>query len=88
MERMHAYKDAVQKGKAGEVSVGTFMYSILMAVDILLYDADMVPVGQDQKQHVEYARDIAQKFNHIFGETFTLPQPYIKPEVATVPGID
>lgn len=66
MERMHSYKDAVAKGKAGEVSVGTFNYPILMAADIILYDADFVPVGKDQKQHVEYARDIALKFNREF----------------------
>jgi len=84
MERMHSYKEALDKGKAKEISVGVFTYPILMAADILLYDADMVPVGQDQKQHVEYARDIAQRFNNIFGETFKLPQPYIKPEVGTI----
>jgi len=55
-----------------------------MAADILLYDADIVPVGQDQKQHVEYARDIAQRFNNLFGETFKLPEPYIKPEVGLI----
>ena len=59
-----------------------------MAADILLYDPDLVPVGKDQKQHVEYARDIAQKFNHQFGETFKLPEPFIEESVATVPGID
>jgi tryptophanyl-tRNA synthetase len=59
-----------------------------MAADILLYGADVVPVGQDQKQHIEYARDIAEKFNHIFGETFKLPEPYILENVAIVPGID
>ena len=59
-----------------------------MAADILLYDTDLVPVGRDQKQHVEYARDIAQKFNKAYGETFKLPDVYIKDEVAIVPGID
>jgi tryptophanyl-tRNA synthetase len=59
-----------------------------MAADILLYDTDIVPVGQDQKQHVEYARDIAQKFNKIYGETFVVPAPYIKESVSVVPGID
>lgn len=88
MERMHAYKDAINKGNEKNISVGTFNYPILMAADILLYDADAVPVGKDQKQHVEYARDIAQKFNKTFGETFILPKPYINPNVATVPGID
>lgn len=88
MERMHAYKDAVAKGKANEISVGVFTYPILMAADILLYDTNEVPVGKDQKQHVEYARDIAEKFNRQFGETFTLPEPIIDTAVATVPGID
>ena len=55
-----------------------------MAADILLYDADIVPVGKDQKQHVEYARDIAMKFNNAFGETFKIPEPYIKPEVGLI----
>jgi tryptophanyl-tRNA synthetase len=88
MERMHAYKDAVAKGKANELSVWVFSYPILMAGDILLYDIGEVPVGKDQKQHVEYARDIAEKFNKHFGDTFTLPQPIIDEAVATVPGID
>lgn len=87
-ERMHGYKDAINKGKAGEISVGVFTYPILMAADILLYDADIVPVGKDQKQHVEFARDIAEKFNKLFGETFKLPEPKIDENVATVPGID
>lgn len=84
--RAHAYKDAIAKDK--EVNVGTFNYPMLMAADILLYSPDIVPVGQDQKQHVEYARDTAQKFNNIFGETFKLPEPVIIKEVATVPGTD
>jgi tryptophanyl-tRNA synthetase len=85
--RAHAFKDAEAKNK--EINVGTFNYPVLMAADILLYDADMVPVGQDQKQHVEYARDIALKFNHIFKcETFKLPEPLIMKDVGTVLGID
>ncbi len=88
MKRMHAFKAAIDAGKEDEISVGTFNYPILMAADILLYDPDLVPVGKDQKQHVEYARDIAQKFNHQFWETFKLPAPYIQETVATVPGID
>jgi tryptophanyl-tRNA synthetase len=84
--RAHAYKDAAAKNK--EINVGTFNYPVLMAADILLYDTDVVPIGLDQKQHVEYARDIAQKFNSIFGETFKLPEPLIIEGVATVPGID
>ena len=86
LQRAHAYKDAVAKDK--EISVGTFNYPMLMAADILIYDADIVPVGQDQKQHVEYARDTAEKFNRIFGETFKLPEPSIIKEVAVVPGTD
>ena len=88
MERMHSYKDALAKWKSGEISVWTFCYPILMAADILLYDADQVPVGKDQKQHVEYARDIAQKFNNNYWETFRIPEPIIKAEVATVIGTD
>lgn len=85
--RAHAFKDGEAKNK--EVSVGTFNYPMLMAADILLYDADIVPVGQDQKQHIEYARDTAQKFNNIFGEeTFKLPEPLIMDNVAVVPGTD
>jgi len=86
LERAHAYKDATAKGK--EINVGTFNYPVLMAADILLYGTDAVPVGADQKQHVEYARDIAQKFNNAFGETFKLPEPLILENVATVPGTD
>ncbi|MBU0750447.1 tryptophan--tRNA ligase, partial [Patescibacteria group bacterium] len=84
--RAHAYKDAEAKGK--EVSVGTFNYPMLMAADILLYDAAVVPVGQDQKQHIEYARDTAEKFNRVFGETFVVPEPKIVEDVAVVPGTD
>jgi len=84
--RAHAYKDAEAKNK--EISVGTFDYPLLMAADILLQEADIVPVGRDQKQHVEYARDTAEKFNRIFGDTFKLPQPLILENVETVPGLD
>lgn len=86
LERATAYKDAGMKAK--EVNVGLFDYPILMAADILIQDADVVPTGSDQKQHVEYARDIAIKFNNAFGETFKLPEPLILKEVAIVPGID
>jgi tryptophanyl-tRNA synthetase len=88
MKRMHAYKAALDLWKEDDLSMGTFNYPVLMAADILLYDPTYVPVGKDQKQHVEYARDIAQKFNHLFGETFLLPEPYIQESVATVPGLD
>lgn len=84
--RAHAFKDAEAKNE--EISVGTFNYPMLMASDILLYDTDIVPVGIDQKQHIEYARDTAQKFNSIFGETFKLPKPLIFEKVAVVPGTD
>ncbi len=84
--RAHAFKDAEAKNK--EISVGTFNYPLLMASDILLYDPEIVPVGADQKQHVEYARDTAQKFNSIFGETFILPKDMILKEIASVPGTD
>lgn len=86
MMRSHAYKDAVANGK--EPNVGLFDYPVLMAADILLPGADIVPVGQDQKQHVEYARDIAQKFNNTFGEVFKLPEARILEGQATVPGTD
>jgi tryptophanyl-tRNA synthetase len=84
--RAHAFKDAEAKDK--EISVGTYNYPMLMAADILLYDTAIVPVGQDQKQHIEYARDTAEKFNRTFGDTFMLPRDHIMPEVAVVPGID
>ncbi len=86
LERAHAYKDAVANNK--EANVGLFDYPILMASDILIQDSDIVPVGQDQKQHIEYARDTAQKFNNAFGETFKLPEPLILGSVETVPGTD
>lgn len=86
LERATSYKDASQKVK--DVTVGLFDYPMLMAADILIQDADIVPVGSDQKQHVEYARDTAQKFNKIFGETFKLPEAKIVKEVAIVPGTD
>ena len=84
--RAHAFKDAEAKNK--EINVGVFDYPILMASDILIQDADVVPVGQDQKQHVEIARDTAQKFNNAFGEALKLPEPLIVSEVAVVPGTD
>ena len=84
--RAHAFKDAEAKNK--EISVGTFNYPMLMAADILLYDVDVVPVGADQKQHVEITRDTAEKFNRIFGETFKLPEALIMKDVGTVPGTD
>lgn len=82
--RAHAFKDGEAKNK--DISVGSFNYPMLMAADILIQDANVVPVGQDQKQHVEFARDTAEKFNRIFGETFILPEPLILGDVAVVPG--
>jgi tryptophanyl-tRNA synthetase len=87
LELAHAYKDAVSKGNR-EINVGVFDYPVLMAVDILIYKPDIVPVGQDQKQHVEITRDIAGKFNRIYGEVFKLPNPYIPEDVAVVIGTD
>jgi tryptophanyl-tRNA synthetase len=85
--RAHAYKDAEAKNK--EISVGTFNYPMLMAADILLYDAAVVPVGKDNKQHIEIARDSAEKFNRIFKEgVFKLPEAHIMPDIAIVPGTD
>jgi len=86
LERAVSYKDKVQQGITP--SVGLFTYPVLMAADILLYQTNVVPVGRDQKQHVEIARDIAAKFNNAFGEVFTLPEPQIRAEVAVVPGTD
>jgi len=86
LERCHAYKDKVAQGLTP--SHGLFAYPVLMAADILLYQARLVPVGRDQKQHVEVARDIAGSFNHTYGETFVLPEPLIDDRLATVPGLD
>lgn len=86
MMRAHAYKDAEAKGL--EPSMGLFNYPVLMAADILLYDTDVVPVGKDQKQHIEYARDIAGKFNNQYDELFKLPEDMILEDVAVVPGTD
>ena len=87
LELAHAYKDAVTKG-IKEINAGLFTYPVLMAVDILIYKPDIVPVGKDQKQHVEIARDLAGKFNRIYGDVFKLPEPYIPEEVAVVIGTD
>ena len=86
LERCHSYKDKVAKGIAP--SHGLFAYPVLMAADILLFQADVVPVGKDQKQHLEVARDIAIKFNNTFGDTFVVPEPQISESLATVPGTD
>ena len=86
LERAHSYKDKVAQG--AETNHGLFAYPVLMAADILLYNSDLVPVGKDQKQHLEIARDIAQKFNDRFGPVFKLPEPVIRESTAIVPGVD
>ena len=89
LEKCVSYKDKVQQGIPAEH--GLFAYPVLQAADILLYDADLVPVGQDQKQHLEITRDIAERFNHVYGgggEVFRLPKPYILDAVSVVPGLD
>lgn len=86
LERCHSYKDKVVKGILP--NHGLFAYPVLMSADILLFQSDIVPVGKDQKQHVEVTRDIAIKFNNEYGDIFTLPEPQIDENVATVPGLD
>jgi tryptophanyl-tRNA synthetase len=86
LERCHAYKDAIAKNIPA--NAGLFNYPVLMAADILMYQSHRVPVGRDQKQHVEVARDIAERFNNTYGEVFTLPEPEIVDELAVIPGID
>ena len=86
LERAHSYKDKVAKGISA--NHGLFAYPVLMAADILIYDSNVVPVGRDQKQHVEMTRDIAIKFNEQYGQTFVIPEPQIRDEVAVVPGTD
>jgi tryptophanyl-tRNA synthetase len=86
LERCHSYKDKIAKGISP--NFGLFAYPVLMAADILIYDSNIVPVGRDQKQHVEVTRDIAIKFNEQYGQTFVIPEPEIRDEVAVVPGTD
>ncbi len=89
LELAHAYKD--KQGKEEDrhlVNAGLFTYPVLMAADILMYNAEVVPVGKDQEQHVEIAREIAGKYNRTYGQTFKMPQAFIKKEVAIVPGVD
>lgn len=94
MNRAHSYKAAVDKNIAAGVdtdagiNMGLYTYPILMAADILLYESDVVPVGADQKQHVEFARDIAGYFNHVYGNTFKLPEPVIGEDTGIIPGLD
>jgi tryptophanyl-tRNA synthetase len=86
LERCHSYKDKLEKGLAP--NHGLFTYPVLMAADILLYQSNIIPVGRDQMQHVEVTRDIAQRFNYIFGETFVIPEAQVDDSVAVVPGLD
>jgi tryptophanyl-tRNA synthetase len=86
LERSHSYKDKIAKGLTP--SAGLYTYPVLMAADILLYQANIVPVGKDQKQHLEIARDIAERFNYVYGETFVLPEPRIEKDIAVIPGLD
>jgi tryptophanyl-tRNA synthetase len=86
LERAHSYKDKLARGLAA--TVGLFGYPILMAADILIYDSDVVPVGKDQKQHIEITRDLAVKMNETFGQIFKLPEARIQSATETVPGID
>jgi tryptophanyl-tRNA synthetase len=86
LERAHSYKDKLARGLPA--TVGLFSYPILMAADILIYDSNVVPVGKDQKQHIEITRDLAVKMNEAYGQIFKLPQPRIRAETETVPGID
>ena len=94
LNRAHAYKAAVDRNRAeGEdddagITAGLFMYPVLMSADILAFNADRVPVGRDQIQHIEMARDFAQRFNHLYGPHFTLPEAAIEEQVATLPGLD
>ena len=86
LERAHSYKDKVARGMTA--SAGLFNYPVLMAADILIYDSDIVPVGKDQKQHIEITRDLAAKINETYGEIFKLPEPRIQTATEVVPGID
>jgi tryptophanyl-tRNA synthetase len=86
LERAHSYKDKLARGLAS--TVGLFSYPVLMAADILIYDSDAVPVGKDQKQHIEITRDLAGKINETFGQVFKLPEPRINPDTQVVPGLD
>ncbi|MCC7536643.1 MAG: tryptophan--tRNA ligase [Deltaproteobacteria bacterium] len=86
LDRAHAFKDAEARGK--HVNAGLYWYPVLMAADILLFDTTVVPVGKDQKQHIEIAREAAERFNHVFGETLVVPEPAIDENVMTIPGLD
>ena len=86
LNRCHSYKDKTERGL--EATHGLFAYPVLMAADILIYDSNVVPVGDDQKQHLEVTRDIATKFNNLYGDVFVIPEPKIRKDKARVPGLD
>ncbi|MFW5862169.1 MAG: tryptophan--tRNA ligase [Spirochaetota bacterium] len=86
LERSHSYKDKIAKGVTP--NSGLYTYPILMAADILLYQSEVIPVGKDQKQHIEITRDIAERFNNTYGETFVIPEPLINDDLAVIPGVD
>ena len=88
LERAHAFKARKAEGTEGTALHGLFAYPVLMAADIIIYDSHVVPVGKDQVQHVEMARDMAKRFNHLFGETFVLPEAAVREDVMTIPGLD
>ncbi len=86
LSNAHSFKD--KSGRLADVNAGLFTYPVLMAADIIMYDADFVPVGKDQKQHLEMTRDIASSFNHMYGDTFVIPEPIINEQVMIIPGVD
>jgi len=86
LQRCHAYKDKVSQGLPSDH--GLFAYPVLMAADILIYNSNLVPVGQDQKQHIEVTQDLGQRFNYMYGDILTIPEPYILENTAIVPGLD
>ncbi len=88
LENAHSFKDKSEKLSKDKISAGLFNYPVLMAADILLYNAELVPVGKDQKQHLEITRDLAKSFNNMYGEVFTIPESKINEDVMTIPGID
>jgi tryptophanyl-tRNA synthetase len=88
LTRAHAFKAAKDEGKEGELNLGVFSYPVLMAADILAYNSDDVPVGQDQTQHIEMTRQLAQRFNHYYGEVFKIPNGLIQASTGVIPGVD
>jgi tryptophanyl-tRNA synthetase len=88
LENAHSYKDKTSKMERNQINTGLFTYPVLMAADILLYDAEVVPVGKDQKQHLEITRDIAGSINHQYGDVFVVPEAKINEQLMVIPGID